>query len=124
MDWSQNALAGKVTLAGDAAHPMPAHRGQGLNNAVQDAAVLVDEIAEAMKGEKPLQEGFMAYEMDMKARTLEEITISIRRAQIVHNFDTLMAAPFFKHGLNKYREELEARGAETETAAGPVRHAG
>lgn len=29
VDWSDRPLAGKVTLAGDAAHAMPAHRGQG-----------------------------------------------------------------------------------------------
>lgn len=121
IDWVDNKLAGTVTIAGDAAHPMPPHRGQGLNNALQDAAVLVDEIAAAHRGEKTLSAGVQAYEKSMKARTLEEIPISIMQAQMVHNFDTLMEAPFFKHGMNKYRKDMENMGKGLESATDPRR---
>jgi hypothetical protein len=30
-----------------------------------------------------------------------------------------MNAPFFKHGMNKYREEQEAKGEEVEVATAP-----
>ena len=43
--------AGRVTLTGDAFHPMLPHRGQGLNNAVQDAAQLVETFKKAKNGE-------------------------------------------------------------------------
>jgi 2-polyprenyl-6-methoxyphenol hydroxylase-like FAD-dependent oxidoreductase len=118
MDWSEK-FGHRVTIAGDAAHPMPPHRGQGLNNALQDAAVLVDELKAVKSGEKSLSDAVAAFEKDMKQRTLEEIPISIMQAQMVHSYDTLMNAPFFKHGMNKYREEQEAKGEGVEVATAP-----
>lgn len=41
------------------------------------------------------------YEAEMRERVLQEIPISVAQAQMVHSFDTLMNAPFFKHGMNK-----------------------
>ena len=119
MDWSNGKFGHHVTIAGDAAHPMPPHRGQGLNNALQDASALVDQLTAAHKGEKTLDEAVATYEKDMKERTLQEIPISIAQAQMVHSYDTLMNAPFFKHGMNKYREDKEARGEEIEVATAP-----
>ena len=118
MDWTQK-FGHRVTLAGDAAHPMPPHRGQGLNNALQDAAVLAEELKAVKAGEKSLSETVAAFEKDMKQRTLQEIPISIAQAQMVHSYDTLMNAPFFKHGMNKYREEQEAKGEGVEVATAP-----
>lgn len=120
MDWSEAQLGGRVTLAGDAAHAMPPHRGQGLNNALEDAAKLADELKAVARGEKSLKDGITAYEREMKARTLVEIPISIAQATMVHNFDTLMDAPFFKHGMNKYREDIKAKGHEVEVATAPT----
>lgn len=119
MDWSTAELGTRVTIAGDAAHTMPPHRGQGLNNALEDAAMLVDELAAFKRGKKSLKDAIAAYEKEMKERTLLEIPISIAQAQMVHNFDTLMSAPFFKHGMNKYREDMEAKGQTIEIATAP-----
>ena len=80
---------------------------------------MVDELAALKRGEKPLNDAVAAYEKDMKDRTLQEIPISIAQAQMVHNFDTLVNAPFFKHGMNKYREEKEQKGEEVEVATMP-----
>ena len=119
MDWSKGKFGRRVTLAGDAAHPMPPHRGQGLNNALQDASTLVDELTAVHRSGKSLNDAVAAYEKDMKERTLVELPISIAQAQMVHNFDTLMNAPFFKHGMNKYREMRETSGEEVEVATAP-----
>lgn len=118
VDWS-GKFSHRVTIAGDAAHPMPPHRGQGLNNALQDAAVLADELKAVKADRKSLSDAVTAFEKDMKQRTLEEIPISIAQAQMVHSFDTLMNAPFFKHGMQKYREDQEAKGQGVEGATAP-----
>lgn len=116
MDWSGYELGGVVTLAGDAAHCMPPHRGQGLNNALQDAAELVVQLSAVGSGEKSLNEAVAMYEKDMKERTLQEIPISIMQAQMVHSYDTLMQAPFFQMGMNKYREDMAAKNEPVEVA--------
>jgi hypothetical protein len=105
MDWSDTELGGLMTLAGDAAHAMPAHRGQGLNNALQDAAGLVEELAAAGRGEKSVGEAVKAYEEDMRRRVLVEIPISIAQARMVHSWETLMSAPMIKMGMNKLKQE-------------------
>ncbi len=111
MDWFGYELGGKVTLAGDRAHAMPAHRGQGLNNALQDAAGLVEELTAVKKGEKGLRGAVKTYQEDMKKRALAEIPISVMQARMVHSWETLMSAPMIKMGMNKLKEE-EAAEAE------------
>lgn len=102
--WSESPLAGVVTIAGDAAHPMAPHRGQGLNNALQDATQLVEQLKAVAAGDKTLADAMRAYEDEMRARALEEIPISLKQAQMVHNFDTLMQSPMVKLGLHKAKE--------------------
>ena len=110
MSWS-DVLGGNVTLAGDAAHAMPPHRGQGLNNALEDAARLVGELTATRDGKKSLNEAIRKYEEDMRARTLKEIPISVMQAKMVHSWDDLMNAPMIKMGMNKLKEEDKKRAA-------------
>lgn len=84
---------------------MPPHRGQGLNNGLQDAAMLVERLDAVQKGEQSLKEAIVAYEEEMKKRTIEEIPLSIAQARMAHQFENLMNAPFIKHGMNKRTEE-------------------
>jgi 2-polyprenyl-6-methoxyphenol hydroxylase-like FAD-dependent oxidoreductase len=114
VDWSGCSLAKRVTLPGDAAHAMPPHRGQGLNNALQDATMLVDEFKAVKVGQKSLADAVVAYEKKMRSRASMEIPISIAHARMVRSFDTLMEAPFFMHGMNKSKEEQAAEGEEVE----------
>ena len=102
--WSDSDLYGRVTLAGDSAHAMPPHRGQGLNNGLNDAAVLVEQLAAVKQGKKSLKEAVEAYEEDMRERTVKEIPISIAQARMVHSWETLMSAPFIKLGMHKQAE--------------------
>ena len=46
---------GRTTIAGDAAHPISPFRGQGLNNALQDAALYVEAIGAVVSGVKSLE---------------------------------------------------------------------
>lgn len=103
-DWSSSPLWPNVTIAGDAAHAIPPFRGQGLNNALQDAAGLVDWLKEVVDG-KDLSEAVAGYEAEMKERTLTELKVSILQAETVHNWERLMEAPFVKIGMNKFKEQ-------------------
>ena len=115
VDWSGSELYGRVTLAGDSAHCMPPHRGQGLNNGLQDAATLVEQLDAVKHGKKTLKEAVQAYEEDMKERTLKEIPISVAQARMVHSWETLMNAPFIKLGMHK-QAEADAREKAREEA--------
>lgn len=55
----------RVTLLGDAAHPMLPHAGQGSNQAIEDAAAL----AEFLAADLPIAEALRRYEHVRKART-------------------------------------------------------
>jgi 2-polyprenyl-6-methoxyphenol hydroxylase-like FAD-dependent oxidoreductase len=113
--WSGSLFAGVVTIAGDAAHPMAPHRGQGLNNALQDATHLVEQMQAVAAGNKTLTDAVQAYEDEMRPRAVEEIPISLKQAQMVHNFDTLMQSPMVKLGLHKAREAEKIATAATTT---------
>ncbi|KIX95831.1 uncharacterized protein Z520_08539 [Fonsecaea multimorphosa CBS 102226] len=118
IDWSTTSpLWPHVTLAGDAAHNIPPFRGQGLNNAFQDAEKLVSELVEAVgnRGSKTLEHAVRAYEGEMKSRSLKEIEVSLMQSRMVHNWETLMGAPFMKVGMNAYRDEVKGH---METASG------
>ena len=117
MDWSQTEFGPRGTIVGDAAHCMPPHRGQGLNNALQDSATLVEELVAVKNGEKSLAEAVDAYEREMKERSLREIPILVRTAQLGHDWGSLMDTPAMKMGMNRYKEDRASKGEEVELAA-------
>lgn len=58
--------AGRVTLLGDAAHPMLPFQGQGANQAIQDAAALAETLAPALHDGADVHIALRAYE-DIRA---------------------------------------------------------
>ncbi|EXJ73137.1 uncharacterized protein A1O5_04286 [Cladophialophora psammophila CBS 110553] len=64
---------GRVTLAGDAAHVMLPHRGQGLNNAFKDASEIVAAFSAVYTGSGSLKDAIDAYEAEMIPRGAAEI---------------------------------------------------
>jgi 2-polyprenyl-6-methoxyphenol hydroxylase-like FAD-dependent oxidoreductase len=101
VDWSGSELDGRVTLAGESAYCVPPHHGDGLNNALQDAALLVDELDAVDQGKKSLKEAVQAYEKDLKERTVTQIPLSMAQAKMVHSAETLVNAPFIKMGMHR-----------------------
>lgn len=89
---------GTVTLAGDAAHPMTPQRGQGLNNAVHDAANLCRALDEHVHGEKPLSDVLAAYETELVERGREAVLSSGRDSMMVLNWEQLMNSPSLNRG--------------------------
>ncbi|KAF2194145.1 FAD/NAD(P)-binding domain-containing protein [Zopfia rhizophila CBS 207.26] len=98
---------GKMTLCGDAAHPMTPHRGQGLNNALQDASNFVSAIQDVDSGKRSLEEAVSEYDKEVLERGVLEMQISLKQTMLIHNWQTLMASPMVKMGMHQAKKEDE-----------------
>ncbi|APA06953.1 hypothetical protein SS1G_04377 [Sclerotinia sclerotiorum 1980 UF-70] len=92
---------GRVTIAGDSAHPMPPHRGQGLNNAIQDAANYVKAIRNINEGKISSEEAISAYDLEVLERGKLEISISAASAVATHDIDCFNQGPLVKIGIKQ-----------------------
>ncbi|KAG8531886.1 uncharacterized protein KY384_003522 [Bacidia gigantensis] len=92
---------GSVTLAGDAAHPMTYHRGQGLNNAVHDAAYLGRALNSVCYEDKPLEEAIDVYEKEVVERGYAAVVSSTENSMMMVDWEKLKQSPLFKYGLKQ-----------------------
>lgn len=90
---------GRTTLVGDAAHPMPPHRGQGLNNCIADVAKLVEGLVAIREGKTTLGEAVDKYEKEMIPRTAQEVMASKGNAMAILSFEKFMSSPLMKQGI-------------------------
>jgi 2-polyprenyl-6-methoxyphenol hydroxylase-like FAD-dependent oxidoreductase len=102
-----NNRGGKWTLCGDAAHPMTPHRGQGLNNALQDAANFVRAVKSVDAGEKGLNDAIDEYDKEVLERGMLEMNISLKQTLFIHNWETVMESPMVKMGMRQAGKEEE-----------------
>ncbi len=79
---------GRVTLLGDAAHPMLPSLGQGANSAIEDAVVL----AHTLSGHSDLTAGLRAYEQQRLPRTTELVDGSWSLGRIEQGTSRTVAA--------------------------------
>ncbi|KAF7198270.1 FAD-dependent monooxygenase phnB [Pseudocercospora fuligena] len=91
---------GTVTLAGDAAHSMPPHRGQGLNNALNDAFNFVEVVKEIGKGGDQVVL-IQKYSQEVAERGGKEVELSVKTAELLSNFETFRESALVKQGLAK-----------------------
>lgn len=92
---------GRVTLAGDAAHPMTFQRGQGLNHAIMDAYTIkkaIDSFWELPDLEKRA-DAVGEYEKEMIARGGEEVRLSEENSIAIHDWRKVMESPSLRSGL-------------------------
>jgi 2-polyprenyl-6-methoxyphenol hydroxylase-like FAD-dependent oxidoreductase len=66
---------GKTTIVGDAAHPIVPFRGQGLNSALQNAALYVEAIEAVVSSARSLEEGVSEYDAEISERGRKEIGV-------------------------------------------------
>ncbi|KAI9870313.1 MAG: hypothetical protein M1830_004384 [Pleopsidium flavum] len=93
-----NSHGGRVTLAGDAAHPMTFHRGQGLNYAISDSARYVAAIQSISTTGGSLEDAISQYDAETIAKGGEEVRISVMNTDMLHQWDTLMQSPVMQRG--------------------------
>ncbi len=101
---------GRVTLAGDAAHPMTFQRGQGLNHAVLDSL----KLCEAIKSCCHAAEGFKVqrrrdtideYEKEMVMRSGEEVRLGEINSKMMHDWTRVRESPVLKKGMGMRIQE-------------------
>jgi 2-polyprenyl-6-methoxyphenol hydroxylase-like FAD-dependent oxidoreductase len=100
---------GHMTLCGDAAHPMTPHRGQGLNNALQDAANFVSAMKDVVGNGRGLREAVDSYDKEVLERGTTEMGISLKQTLSIHNWETMMQSPLVKMGLRQAGKEGETK---------------
>lgn len=76
--WSK----GRVTLMGDAAHPLVPHHGQGANQSIEDAVVLADCLADA--GSASLSDTLERYEKLRRGRARKVVHASVTTGDMLH----------------------------------------
>ncbi|KIK54488.1 hypothetical protein GYMLUDRAFT_48632 [Collybiopsis luxurians FD-317 M1] len=92
---------GTVTLAGDAAHPMTFHRGQGLNNAIQDVATLVSALKQHPPGQSGFRDALKIYEQEVWVRGREAVISSNENTEALMSTEHFTESVLFRRGLNK-----------------------
>jgi salicylate hydroxylase len=106
---------GRLTLLGDAAHPMLPHAGQGANQAIEDAIVLATVLADADQDTAP--ERLLTYESLRRERTARVQSLSRARGSMKESAsddrstgDLAQAAEAADHGdwLRDYDAEAAA----------------
>lgn len=96
-----NNRNGKMTLCGDAAHPMTPHRGQGLNNAVLDSVRFVEAMVKVRDGEGGLEEVVRGYDKEVLERGKAEMEVSLKQTLMIHDWETLMESPMVRMGMRR-----------------------
>lgn len=113
---------GRVTLVGDAAHPMTyrkivfesstmadiltvaSDRGQGLNNAIHDAAYLGRALEGVCHNGESVSEVIENYDKEVVERGHEAVISSGQNSMMLVDWDQLKESPMFKYGLKQGRK--------------------
>ncbi|KAH8813014.1 hypothetical protein F5884DRAFT_320566 [Xylogone sp. PMI_703] len=94
-----NNREGRLTLIGDAAHPMPPYRGQGLNHCICDVSHLINHLRSISEADGSLAEAVDSYEKEMIPRGKEEVTCSVENGMLLHDWNKIRESPVFNRGF-------------------------
>ena len=76
-------------------------RGQGLNNAVYDAAYICDAIRDHCEKGVPMSETLAKYEAEIVERGNTAVVSSANNSLMLHDWEKLREAQIFKAGSGK-----------------------
>lgn len=105
-----NNPGGRVTLAGDAAHAMTFHRGQGLNHCIRDAKELTAVTVRHVCGKVTMRDAIHEYEMEMQDRGAAEVQTSMEQSLKCHNWEMFQSSPVMRTGGNPIRDVVDGEG--------------
>ncbi|KAK0743080.1 hypothetical protein B0T18DRAFT_414364 [Schizothecium vesticola] len=92
---------GRVTLAGDAAHPMLVYRGQGYQHAVLDAQRFVEALVSVREGRVGREEAIKAYTDDVVERGAKAVTQSLKEAEMSMDLESIKNSIMARQGHGK-----------------------
>ena len=111
---------GRMTLVGDAAHPMPpceyslqlpspprlcqtdirlSDRGQGLNHCICDVSHLLDALLRVRANETTFKQAISAYDAEIVPRGCEEVKCSLENGYMLHDWQKVKQSPVFTNGF-------------------------
>ncbi|GFF41027.1 hypothetical protein IFM58399_06125 [Aspergillus lentulus] len=93
-----NNFGGKVSLAGDAAHPMVPFTAQGLNTALEDVKRFLDAIVKVVYHGADLKKEMDAYDESAYTRGKQDINLSVEQMYAYHHWEEIMTSPLMKGG--------------------------
>ncbi|KAH7379130.1 hypothetical protein DE146DRAFT_671945 [Phaeosphaeria sp. MPI-PUGE-AT-0046c] len=91
---------GRITLVGDACHPMTFQRGQGLNHSITDAGKLRDALVSIRDGASR-GEMITAFEEEMIKRGGMEVREGNKNTKMLHDWEKVRMSPLFTQGVKK-----------------------
>ncbi|KAH1751053.1 hypothetical protein KXV22_005690 [Aspergillus fumigatus] len=95
-------FGGKVTLAGDAAHPMVPFTAQGLNTALEDVKRFLDAIVKVVYHGADMQTEMDAYDDSAYTRGKRDINLSVEQMHAYHHWEEIMTSPLMKGGYGAF----------------------
>jgi 2-polyprenyl-6-methoxyphenol hydroxylase-like FAD-dependent oxidoreductase len=89
---------GRITLAGDAAHPMLVFRGQGFQHAVLDAERYVQALISVRDGKSKREKAVHAYTAEVVERGAKAVRQSLSEAELSMDLESVQKMLLAKMG--------------------------